>query len=160
MTGEERPVEPLAWASCLVFGARCSGMSRTGSRSQDGPEPEEPGADDKTPPSLAPGAVPGREHYVAALAELYRWTTPAMAAAAIPIFGSAAWCALDDEDPAKVFAAVRAALAWWMEQERALTEAAAAQVQASHAISASLNWAATAREPSFVELSRRRNWPA
>jgi hypothetical protein len=135
-------------------------MSRTRSGSQDGPEPEGPGADDKTAPSLTPGAVPGREHYAAALAELYRWTTPAMAATAIPIFGSAAWCALEDKDPAKVFAAVRAALAWWMEQDRALTEAAAAQVQASHAVSASLNWSATAREPSFVDLSRRRNWPA
>lgn len=135
-------------------------MSRTSSRSQDGPEPEGLGADDETAPSIAPGAVPGSENYAAVLAELYRWTTPAMTAAAIPIFGSAAWCALHDEDPGKVFAAVRAALEWWMDQDRALTEAAAAQVQASHAISASLNWSAAAREPSFLELSQRRNWPA
>lgn len=101
-------------------------------------------------------AVPAQAHYLEVVAKLHRWTTIAMRATNVPVFGSARWCALDDEDPAKTHAAVRAALAWWVEQDRAAEQAAADHVAASHAISATLDWTATSREPSYEELTRRR----
>jgi len=74
----------------------------------------------------------------------------------VPVFGSAAWCALADEDPAKAFAAARAAMAWWSEQERAARQRADDHVQASHAIAGAADWAVISREPSHQELTRRR----
>jgi hypothetical protein len=106
--------------------------------------------------SFVGDAIPSQEHYAEALAEMYRWTTEALSAPDPPIFGSARWCALDDDDPAKTCAAVRAALAWWVEQDRVAAESAQAHVAASHAIAASLDWSAVSREPSHQELVRRR----
>jgi RNA polymerase sigma-70 factor, ECF subfamily len=101
-------------------------------------------------------AIPSQEHYAEALTEIHRWTTAALTAPDVPIFGSARWCALGDDDPTKTYAAVRAALAWWVEQDRVGAESDEAHVAASHAIAASLDWSAMAREPSYQELVRRR----
>jgi hypothetical protein len=105
---------------------------------------------------LVKSAVPSQAHYADAVAEIHRWTSEAMTAPDVPVFGSARWCALADDDPAKTYAAARAALAWWAGQDRAADEAARDHVASSHAISASVEWTTESRVPSHQELVRRR----
>ncbi len=98
-------------------------------------------------PVRVPGAAPGPVHWSEALAELHRWATPAMTAGdQVPVFGSPAWCALGDDDPAKTHAAARAALAWWTEQQATAEADADDHVQASHAIAAAHDWTRQARD--------------
>jgi hypothetical protein len=63
---------------------------------------------------------------------LYRYITPALTCGRVPTFGSAEWVELDEDDPAKQAAVVRAALVGWtVELDRQHTH-----LEASHAVAA------------------------
>lgn len=91
------------------------------------------------------------------------------AAGDIPIYGSPEWDALDDTDPRKVAACVRAAEAWRQDGEpdaiRAQVLDDLAQIeryfayrmrQASKDLRDGHDWAAASRRVSWAELQRRR----
>lgn len=159
MSGEQPPLGTYARAPLSRSHGSVENMDATGSGLPPRQtESDSPAAVDgeRSSSSFVSGAIPNRLHYPEALAELHRWTTEALSAADVPIFGSVQWCGLDDDDPAKTYAAVRAALAWWVDQDRAAAEATEDHVSASHAISAALDWSAVSREPSYQELARRR----
>ena len=109
------------------------------------PSPRRPHhTDEPVASSWCEDAVPKQGYEV--LAEVYRWTVDALTSGPeVPIFGSAAWCALPD-GPTKTHSAVLAALAWWTEQWARSDAAAAADVASSHAISTAENWRAIARD--------------
>lgn len=83
---------------------------------------------------------------------IYRYISPALTCGRVPVFGSAEWAMLGDDDPAKHAAVVRAALAHW---NTAQVEAEN-RVQASHAISAAYDWAGEANRPSRAQVLRWR----
>jgi hypothetical protein len=158
MTGERacNGSDPGA-AALSRSGASVEHVKRSGSGGRSlRPQVAPPSPETYEPLPGVSAAIPSQEHYAEALAEIYWWTTAALSAADVPIFGSARWCALDDDDSAKTYAALRAALAWWMEQDRVAEESAQAHVAASHAVAASLDWSAVSRKPSYQELVRRR----
>ena len=61
--------------------------------------------------------------------------------AAAPMAGTPAWCALDDDDPAKLAALLDAAQHWALRVETCQE----AECEASHDISATYDWAAIGR---------------
>ena len=88
---------------------------------------------------MAPLPVMPDEAEVAA--EIYRYTAQALTCGGrVPRFGSPEWAALDDADPAKHAAVVRAALAHW----GACQVEAQNHMQASLAISKAHDWAGEA----------------
>ncbi len=85
----------------------------------------------------------------------------------IPQLGTAEWEHLDDGDPRKVGAVFVAAREWstitslrrWKvldEPRQAEVERLTLQREASHAVSAALDWTKQAARPSFATLQRRR----
>jgi len=85
----------------------------------------------------------------------------------IPQLGTAAWEHLDDGDPHKIGAVFVAAREWtvitslrrWTVLDaprQAEVERLTAQREASHAVSAALDWTRQSTAPSFQELQRRR----
>jgi len=85
----------------------------------------------------------------------------------IPQLGTAEWEHLDDGDPRKVGAVFVAASEWstitslrrWKvldEPRQAEVERLTLQREASHAVSAALDWTKQAARPSFATLQRRR----
>lgn len=85
-------------------------------------------------------AVPSSAQWTDVIEELHRWSAEALTSGPLPPFGSAAWCALPD-DRARVHAAIRAAVAWWTEQWASADADARDRIQASHAVSAAMDWA-------------------
>jgi len=86
----------------------------------------------------------------------------------IPQLGTAEWEHLDDGDPRKIGAVFVAAREWtvitslrrWTVLDaprQAEVERLTAQREASHAVSAALDWTAASRRPSHAELVRRRS---
>ena len=91
----------------------------------------------------------------------------------LPLYGSADWAALRENDPRRVAAAVAAAEAW---REYTSTERVAADLrrqlddedmavlarlrQASWDVSASRDWVVEAARPTYDELRRRRGQAA
>lgn len=82
-----------------------------------------------------------------------------------PEYGSPAWQALPDTDPAKTLAVLFAAECWrrwWQPDAHAWRLAAAERHTAARFkavacdLSAALDWATQANQPSFAELQRRR----
>ena len=82
---------------------------------------------------------------------IFQYVREALTCGRVPRFGTAEWVELDDADPAKHAAVVRAALAHWT----ATQVAAANQVQASQAISASHDWAGQATRHMIRRTYRR-----
>jgi hypothetical protein len=89
---------------------------------------------------------------------------------AIPLAGSPTWLALDDADPRKTAAVLRAALAWLYESTPTVTvdrlHAELDLIDRCHAdrmkvvandISGSADWSRIAAGPTLRELTRRRN---
>ncbi len=85
----------------------------------------------------------------------------------IPQLGTAEWEHLDDGDPRKVGAVFVAAREWatitslrrWTVLDaprQAEVERLTLQREASHAVSAALDWSDQSRRPSYAELQRRR----
>jgi len=85
----------------------------------------------------------------------------------IPQLGTAEWEHLDDGDPHKIGAVFVAAREWtvitslrdWTVLDaprQAEVERLTARREASHAVSAALDWTAASRQPSHAELVRRR----
>jgi hypothetical protein len=113
-------------------------------------------------PAWCAEAVPLAAEWPAALEEVHRWCSDAMAAGPLPVFGSSEWCSLDD-GPTKMHAAVRAALAWWAEQWSRADADARAHVDASHAISDAADWRRVAsdlrsrRANAHARIPRRRD---
>jgi hypothetical protein len=103
-------------------------------------------------PAWCGPAVPSAAEWPHSIEEVHRWCADAMTAGALPVFGSAEWCAVGD-GPAKSRAAVRAALAWWAEQWSRADAAARDHVDASHAISGAADW----RRVAADLRSRRAN---
>jgi len=86
----------------------------------------------------------------------------------VPQLGTAEWEHLDDGDPRKVGAVFVAAREWatitslrrWTVLDaprQAEVERLTLQREASHAVSAALDWARQSTVPSFQELQRRRS---
>ncbi len=86
----------------------------------------------------------------------------------VPQLGTAEWEHLDDGDPHKIGAVFVAAREWtvisslrrWTvlnAPRQAELERLTAQREASHAVSAALDWTAASRRPSHAELVRRRS---
>lgn len=112
-------------------------------------------------PTWCGRAVPSAAEWPDSIEEVYRWCTDAMTAGALPVFGSAEWCALAD-GPTKSHAAVRAALAWWAEQWSRADAAARAHVEASHAIAGAADWRRVAanlrsRHANHARIPRQRD---
>ena len=87
----------------------------------------------------------------------------------LPLYGSAAWWALDEDDPRRWASVVRAAACWRHEsrlevidqrmQEELLRvdQLVLERVRAaSHDVSGALDWNALAAEPTHAELEQRR----
>lgn len=72
--------------------------------------------------------------------EIFAYVAGALTCGEVPRFGTREWAELDDADPAKQAAVVRAALAHWGAEQLAMD----AMVQASHAISEAGDWGAVA----------------
>lgn len=103
-------------------------------------------------PTPAAGADPVELGDAEILAAIHRYVAPAMTAGPLPEFGSARWAALDDDDPAKAHAVIRAALAHHNQQ---LTEDEA-HVQVSRDLSAAMTAQGVRVGPPHAELARRR----
>jgi hypothetical protein len=71
------------------------------------------------------------EHVASVLEKVGTW----------PTVGTPAWCALADDDPAKLAALLDAAQHWALRVETCQQ----AEIQASHAISAAVDWSVIAR---------------
>lgn len=82
----------------------------------------------------------------------------------VPVFGSPAWCALDDADPLRVVSAIRAGVAWAAETA-ALPDRLAAEIRAADLdlvqrvrgagldVASGTTWAEQSRQ-----ISQRRAW--
>jgi len=79
---------------------------------------------------------------------LYHYITPALRMTGVPMFGTAEWVALDETDPRKNAAVIRAAMATW----GARLAAQQAHVDASQAIAEY----ETRRRTALVTNRRRR----
>lgn len=105
-----------------------------------------------------------------------RWCAHSLAraesAGRIPLLGSPAWVALDDQDPRKLGSVIRAALAWLADsQPEVIAERLRAEMDfvdqitfqrlrdASHAVAAGADWSLVAYGPTHAELVRRRADP-
>ena len=91
---------------------------------------------------------------VEVLAAVLAWTKASLQAGELPEFGSCAWVDLDDDNPAKMHAAIRAACGWW--NGRAFgcdipVDVFEAEFNRRHKLAAvdvsmALDWAQTSRE--------------
>ncbi len=102
-----------------------------------------------------------------------QWATRQLSTAGpVPAPGTPAWCALDDHDPRKTVAVIRAALAW---VEERTPEATAARLRAeldhddqvraqlvkemAHDLSGAADWSRIAAGPTARQLAERRAQP-
>lgn len=115
---------------------------------------------DSTPPAGLIAGLPD----VAAVRE---WAAQIFEnACGIPVFGSPAWCGLDDDDPLRVVSAIRAGVAWVVEthslRERLAAELRAADLDvvarvraASLDVAGGTEWSEQARQ-----IRQRADWLA
>jgi hypothetical protein len=87
---------------------------------------------------------------------VHRFVVPFLQAAGQwPMLGSPAWCALPDDDPAKLAALLDASRHWALRVETCQT----ARCEASHAISAAANWSGIAQHlRNHREFYTARPW--
>jgi hypothetical protein len=88
--------------------------------------------------------------------DVHEWVQPYVdAAGPLPMVGSPAWCALEDNDPRKLAALLDAAQHWALRIETAQV----AECEASHAISAGADWSGIAqRIRAEAEFYAERPW--
>lgn len=97
-------------------------------------------------------AVPVMPDELEVAQALYHYITPAMKLADVPRFGTAEWVSLDEDDPRRQAAVIRAAMAHW----GAALAAQQAHMEASQAIAGVE--ARQRRDPAFRrELFRRQD---
>ena len=86
-----------------------------------------------------------REHVAPLLADVGTW----------PMVGTPAWCALDDDDPAKLAALFDAAQHWALRVETCQQ----ALCEASRAVADTADWSSIGREiQNRAKLCRQRPW--
>lgn len=114
-------------------------------------------------PPVSTDVTPGALEDTATLTAVAGWAAPFLADEDVPVFGSPEWVALEDTDPRRASAVVRAALGWWRAGEplEALQAAALAEAgKAALASSGPYTRDTLVREMrTFAELDRDRHLP-